>query len=382
MIYFDNAATTWPKPPVVKEAVGTALDIYGANPGRGSYDMALKVSRLVFETRAELASLFKISDPGRVIFTANATEALNLALKGFLHTGDHAVFTSMEHNSVYRPLKALEKQGVSISMVEALSDGTVTPEMVRGKMRPGTALLVVNHISNVTGTIQPIESFGQIAKEYGARFLVDAAQSAGFLDIDVEKQGIDFLAFPGHKGLYGPAGTGGLYVGENINMDPLKEGGTGSKSHSWEQPEMLPDRYESGTLNTLGIAGLKAGLAFLKSRGLAAIREHEWLLTQRFLRGLADMKGVQLYGPPPEVFRAPVVSFNIGRSDPGEIAFMLDKMFDIAARAGFHCAPLAHRTIGTQELGTLRVSFGIFNKTEEIDTCLLALQEIIKELEN
>lgn len=381
MIYFDNAATTWPKPSGVKKAIATALDEYGANPGRGSYKMALKVSRLIFETRSALASLFNIKRPERMVFTANATEATNLALKGFLSPGDHVIFTSIEHNAIYRPLKALEKRGVKLTMVQAEPDGTVYPEMIARAVRRETALLAVAHVSNVTGTILPIEEFAQIVRPQNIKVLVDIAQSAGFLDIDVEKQGIDLLAFPGHKGLYGPTGTGGLYIGEGITLSPLKEGGTGSKSQSWEQPDSLPDRFESGTINTLGIAGLMAGIEFLQNEGIKNIREHEWDLTKRFCRGLTEIEQVKVYGPKPDVFRAPVVSFNIKNCDSGEVSFMLDKMFGIAARSGFHCAPLTHRTIGTEKTGTVRFSFGSFNTIEEIDAGLDAIKEIVKELE-
>ncbi|MGI6066833.1 MAG: aminotransferase class V-fold PLP-dependent enzyme [Bacillota bacterium] len=381
MIYFDNAATTWPKPIEVKKAIASALDEYGANPGRGSYDMALKTSRLIFETRVELAALFNIKKPERIIFTANDTEAINLALKGFLNPGDHVIFTSLEHNAIYRPLKALEKQGVSLTMVQAEPDGTVFPEMIARAMRNETTLLAVSHVSNVTGTILPIENFAQIVRPKNIKVLVDAAQSAGFLDIDVEKQGIDLLAFPGHKGLYGPTGIGGLYIGEGINLRPLKEGGTGSKSNSWEQPDTLPDRFESGTINTLGIAGLRAGIEFLKNKGIKKIREHEWNLTKKFLQGLAEVEQVVVYGPKADAFRAPVVSCNIRNCDPGEISFMLDKMFSIATRSGFHCAPLTHRTIGTKDSGTIRFSFGAFNTEKEIDVGLDAVKEIINKLE-
>ena len=381
MIYFDNAATTWPKPPEVKTAVAAALDIYGANPGRGSYEMALRSSRLVFETRSELAEFFNAPDPSRMIFTANATEAMNLALHGFLKPGDHAVFTGMEHNAVYRPLKALEQMGVALTMAAADACGLVHPENIHQAFRPETKLLVVNHISNVTGTIQPLDSFAQLAREHGVRLLVDAAQSAGFMEIDVQKQGIDLLAFPGHKGLYGPPGTGGLYISPEIELEPIIQGGTGSKSHSWEQPRMLPDRFESGSLNTLGIAGLKAGLDFVSSRGIKNIRDHEWSLTSSFLNGLNQLPQVTVYGPPPEIFRAPVVSLNIEQRDPGEISFMLDKMYGIATRSGFHCAPLAHQAIGTAERGTVRFSFAYYNTLAEIQTGLSALREIIRELE-
>lgn len=382
MIYFDNAATTWPKPKEVRSAVACALDEYGANPGRGSYEMALKAARLVFETRSELAALFNIKTPNRVVFTVNATESMNLALKGFLKPGDHVVFTSMEHNAAYRPLKALEKQGIALTIVNAGSDGTIDPKMVSRAVQPNTVLLAVTHVSNVTGTILPVADFGEITHRKNIKLLVDCAQSAGFLDIDVEAQGIDLLAFPGHKGLYGPTGTGGLFIGEGIDLCTLKEGGTGSQSHSWEQPDILPDKFESGTLNTLGIAGLAAGIGFLKSKGIKNIREHEWALTERFLEGLAGMEKVVVYGPDKGTFRAPVVSFNIRNADPGEVSFMLDKMYNIGVRSGFHCAPLAHKTIGTEKTGTVRFSFGVFNTIEEIDAGLSAIEEIIKELEN
>lgn len=380
MIYFDNAATTWPKPDMVKAAIIEALDKYGANPGRGSYEMALNVSRLIFETRLELASFFNIQTPNRIVFTKNATESLNIALKGFLRSGDHVVFTSMEHNAVYRPLKVLEQQGVKLSLVKANSDGTITPDMIEKMIIPETKLVVITHASNVTGSIMPLQEIGDLVKPKQIKLLVDCAQSAGFLDIDVQKQKIDMLAFPGHKSLYGPTGIGGLYIGNDIELQPLYQGGTGSLSHSWEQPTVLPDQFESGTLNTMGIAGLRAGIKFIKQEGLNKIREHEEKLTKKFLKGLTKYENIKVYGPDFKIDRAPVVSINIGNNDPGEIAFMLDKVYGIGVRSGFHCAPLAHETIGTENQGTVRFSFGYFNTEKEIDLALDAIGEIVKEV--
>jgi len=338
--------------------------------------MAVAAGEVVHETRRRLAKLFHIADPSRIVFTLNATEALNLGLKGLLRDGDHVVTSSIEHNSVTRPLKALETKGVTNTKVHCSPEGWLDPDDVERAITPRTRLIVVLHASNVTGTIQPIEEIGDIARRHGLVFMVDAAQSAGGLPIDVEKAHIDLLAFPGHKGLLGPPGTGGLYIGEAVNLTPLREGGTGSRSESEIQPESLPDRYESGTLNSVGIASLGAGVAFLLEKGIAEVREHEARLTKRLLEGLAEIKGMRLYGPQDEGKQVGVVSFNIAGWEPQDLSAALDQSFDIAVRAGLHCAPYAHRTIGTFPEGTVRLSLGYFNTLKEINYTLKCIRQL------
>lgn len=376
MIYLDNAATSYPKPESVYRAADEFLRQHGANPGRGGHKMAVAAGEVVHETRRRLAKLFHIADPSRIVFTLNATEALNLGLKGLLRDGDHVVTSSIEHNSVTRPLKALETKGVTNTKVHCSSEGWLDPDDVERAITPRTPLIVVLHASNVTGTIQPIEEIGDIARRHGLVFMVDAAQSAGGLPIDVEKAHIDLLAFPGHKGLLGPPGTGGLYIGEGVNLTPLREGGTGSRSESEIQPESLPDRYESGTLNSVGIASLGAGVAFLLEKGIAEVREHEARLPKRLLEGLAGIKGMRLYGPQDEGKQVGVVSFNIAGWGPQDLSAALDQSFDIAVRAGLHCAPYAHRTIGTFPEGAVRLSLGYFNTLEEINYTLKCIRRL------
>jgi len=376
MIYLDNAATSYPKPESVYRAADEFLRQHGANPGRGGHKMAVAAGEVVHEARRRLAKLFHIADPSRIVFTLNATEALNLGLKGLLRDGDDIVTSSIEHNSVTRPLKALETKGVTNTKVHCSPEGWLDPDDVERAITPRTHLIVVLHASNVTGTIQPIEEIGHIARRHGLVFMVDAAQSAGGLPIDVEKAHIDLLAFPRHKGLLGPPGTGGLYIGEGVNLTPLREGGTGSRSESEIQPESLPDRYESGTLNSVGIASLGAGVAFLLEKGIAEVREHEARLTKRLLEGLAEIKGMKLYGPQDEGKQVGVVSFNIAGWEPQDLSAALDQSFDIAVRAGLHCAPYAHRTIGTFPEGAVRLSLGYFNTLEEINYTLKCIKQL------
>jgi cysteine desulfurase family protein len=311
-----------------------------------------------------------------VAFTLNATDALNLALKGVLRPGGHVVTTSMEHNSVVRPLRKLEADGVAISFVAASSEGLISLEDLAAAFTPTTRLVAITHASNVTGTLQPVADIGRLCRERGVLLLVDAAQTAGVFPIDVQEMGIDLLAFPGHKGLIGPPGTGGLIVGEGISLETVREGGTGSQSDSEEQPGFMPDRLETGTLNTVGIAGLGAGLRFIEETGQKRIQEHENTLVQRLLRGLAAIRGVRLYGPPPGAERASAVSFNLAGWEPQDAAAVLDATFDLQCRAGLHCAPLAHRTLGTVPAGTVRFSPGFFNTEAEIDTALDAVSQL------
>ncbi len=380
MIYLDNAATTWPKPEETIKAIEDCIRNNGANPGRGGHTMSLSAGRIVFETREALARLFNAGDPARIVFTGNATEALNLALKGVLKPGDHVITSSMEHNAIARPLHVLKKKGVDVTELPCSSQGFLDPGDVSKAVRRNTRAVVVLHASNVTGTIMPVKEIGQITREKGIIFIVDAAQTAGLLDLDVEKMNIDLLAFTGHKSLYGPQGTGGLFIREGIELEPLIEGGTGSRSESLEQPEDMPDRFESGTPNTPGIAGLGAGIRFIISRGIDQIRSHKHRLMARFLDGLKQMKKIEIYGPGDPAVQVPVISINVKEQDSSEIAFILDKVFHIACRSGLHCAPMAHKTIGTLDRGAVRFSFSIFNTEEDVDRTLDALERTVAEL--
>ncbi|MFA4885036.1 MAG: aminotransferase class V-fold PLP-dependent enzyme [Desulfotomaculaceae bacterium] len=376
MIYFDSAATTWPKPAEVWEAMEHCLKSAGANPGRSGHQMSIKAGKLVDETRELLATLFNITNPDRIIFTINATEALNLGIKGLLKPGDHAVTSSMEHNSVTRPLYVLQSKGIEVTKVSCAGDGSIKVEDLEKAIRPNTTAIVITHASNVTGTLMPIAEIGRLAKKKGLYFIVDAAQTAGVFNINVSFMNIHLLAFPGHKGLYGPTGTGGLYIAEGLELTPLKEGGTGSMSEVPGQPEIMPERYESGTLNSVGIAGLAAGLKFIRSEGTEKIRQHEMELTHRFLKGAEKIEGLTLYGPQEIYERAPVVSFSLAGKATGMVGTVLDKQYNIACRAGLHCAPDAHRTLGTFDQKLVRFSFSYFNKEEEVDYAIRTLAEI------
>ena len=380
MIYFDNAATTFPKPDIVYEKTIEAMKEYGANPGRAGHKMALKANRGIFETRNSLAKLFNIENCMNIIFTFNATESLNLGIKGILKPGDHVITTSMEHNSVLRPIKHLEKRNIGNTIVKANEKGEVDSEDIRKEIKENTKLIVTTHISNLTGTILPIEEIGQVARENNILYMVDAAQSAGVYDIDVEKMNISLLAFPGHKGLLAPQGTGGLYIKEGLELEAILQGGTGSASESLTQPEIFPDKYESGTPNGPGIIGMGAGVNYILKEGIDKIREHEEKLTKYFLDGIKDIEGIRIYGPRDIKKQAAVVSINLKDIDSSEVSFILDEKYDIAVRSGLHCAPLAHKTIGTLDQGVIRFSFGIFNKLEEVDIAINALKEISMEI--
>lgn len=378
MIYFDNAATTWPKPEAVYQAVDQCMRKKGANPGRSGHRMALMAGQIVFETRELIAQLFNIMNPAQVIFTSNATEALNLGIKGLLKPGDHVITSSFEHNAVARPLERLRSQGVEVTKLLSSVNEGVLPMQVEEAIQSNTRLIVLGHASNVTGVINPIREVGKIAQDKGIVFMVDSAQTAGTFPLDVQAMGIDLLAFPGHKGLLGAQGIGGLYIREDLGLIPLLEGGTGGNSESLTQPEIYPDRYESGTLNTPGIAGLGAGIQFILQEGLEKIRTKERMLTERLWMGLEKIPGVILYGPSLPIERAPVISINIEGKEPSDVSFLLDKMFDIATRPGLHCAPDAHQTLGTFKQGTVRLSLGYFNTTEEVELCLEAISSIAR----
>jgi cysteine desulfurase / selenocysteine lyase len=365
-IYLDNAATTYPKPESVYESVMHAMREIGVSAGRGGHRRSLEASRLLFQARESIASLFSIPDSARVIFTHSATEALNLALHGILLPGDHVVTTSMEHNSLLRPLFVLRKKGVEVTIVDAGSDGLVDPDDVRRALRPNTRMIAAGHISNVCGAIQPVQRLAAIAREAGVLFLLDAAQSAGNLPIDVFATGIDLLAVPGHKGLLGPQGTGFLYVAAGVPLRPLLAGGTGSSSSAEDQPDIVPDGFEAGTHNLPGIAGLKAGVNFVLEMGVDAIGRKEREQVAMIVEHLAPIPRISLYGPSDPADRGGVLSFSVAEMDSAALAFMLDQRYGIAVRAGLHCAPQAHRTLGTFPAGTVRVSPGWFTTPQEI----------------
>jgi cysteine desulfurase family protein len=379
VIYLDHAATSWPKPRAVVTAVRKALAEVSGNPGRTHHRSSYDAVEKMLECRENLASLFKIASPLRVCFTSNATESLNLALKGLLKPGDHVVCTSMEHNSVWRPLVRLQECDVEFSIARADRSGIISVESILQNVRPNTRLIAAIHASNVNGSINPIAEIGRVAKERNIAFLVDAAQSAGSIPIDVEAMHIDLLAFPGHKGLLGPQGTGGLYIREGIDLVPLKEGGTGSNSNSASQPDFFPDRFESGTLNVPGIIGLNEGVRHVLKTGVAKIQRREWHLTGELLKGLTAIDGVTIHGPAMVEPRAPVVSFNVESQDPSEVGEFLERRFDIACRTGFHCAFLAHQTQGTENTGTVRFSLGASTTDHEIEGTIEAVRCLREE---
>lgn len=372
-LYLDNAATSFPKPDAVCAAVDRAMRTGAANPGRGGYRLSLDAGRTVLVARDAVARLVGMPDPARIVFVANATEALNLALFGVLSPGDRVVTTSMEHNAVVRPLRALADRGVEVIRVPAGTDGFVNPSAFKQACTPGTRLAVMTHCSNVTGTVQAIEEIGPWCRSQGILFLVDAAQSVGLFPIDVSDMAIDLLAAPGHKAIMGPPGTGFLSVGEGVQLRPLLYGGTGTLSTSDAQPDDLPERLESGTLNVVGLAGLYAALEFLHEIGLNRLRAHERDLLRQLLEGLRRIPTVRLFGPTDPARHGGALSFTLDGLDPATAGFRLDNEFDIAVRVGLHCAPEAHRTIGTFPEGTIRVSPGWFTTQGDIDRFLAAI---------
>lgn len=378
MIYLDNGATTFPKPKVVTDKIMECYLGYAGNPGRSGHKLAMKMDLEIYETREKICKLINGTEVLNVIFTFNATDSLNLAIKGVLEEGDHVITTSMEHNSVLRPLNQLRKEGkIELSIVYADDKGYIDPKKIFEALTPNTKMIVTTHMSNVFGTIVDIKAIGDFCKENNILYLVDASQSIGVLDIDVQEMNIDLLAFPGHKALFGPMGTGALYIKEGIIVKPLKEGGTGSYSHSIDQPDLYPDSLESGTPNGVGIIALGKGIDFINEVGIENIRNHEMSLKNHFIELLKDNEDVILYGTLDDRQGA-VVSLNVKDMDSSEISYILSDEFDIYTRTGFHCAPLAHKTMGTEELGAIRFSFGYYNTLEEVEKTVEALLNIIE----
>ena len=378
MIYMDNAATSHPKPDVVIQAMADYMKNIGASSGRSGHRLSIEAGRIVYETREVVAELFNVFDPLRIVFCYNVTEALNLAMRGLLQPGDNVITSSIEHNSVMRPLRALVGEGVELTVIKCSQGGFLDPRDVQKAIQKNTKLIVLNHASNVVGSILPVAEVGCIARENDIIFLVDAAQTAGAYPIDVEEMKIDLLAFTGHKAMFGPQGTGGLCIREGIELKPLKWGGTGSRSEEEYQPDFLPDKYESGTMNVVGLAGLGAGVRYVLSEGIQVIREKEKRLTKKLTDGLADIDIVTVYGGIEVDKQVGLVSFNIDGLMPSEVGFQLDEEYEILCRVGLHCAPAAHKTIGTFPTGTVRLSISHFTTEEEIQTTIKAVSEIAK----
>jgi cysteine desulfurase family protein len=382
VVYLDNAATSFPKPEAALEATMRYQREIGGSPGRSGHRLSIEAGRIVHETREVLARLFNIDDPLQIVFTKNATEALNIALVGLLKPGDHVITTGMEHNAVMRPLRFLASRGVDLSIVPCSDRGELDPDDVRAAFRTNTRAVVMTHASNVTGTIMPVQEIGLLTRERVDTVLcVDAAQTAGALPIDVAAMAVDLLAFTGHKSLYGPQGTGGLYIRKGLDkkIAPLMRGGTGSRSEFEEQPDFMPDKYECGTPNTVGLAGLSAGAAYILEKGVEAVRDKEDALTRLFLDRLHALgEDVTIYGPRSAEDRISVISFKLRDITASDAALYLDEHWGIMCRPGLHCAPAAHRTIGTFPHGTVRFSFGFFNTEAHADLAAEALRQLVK----
>jgi len=378
-IYMDNGATSFPKPPAVADAMAHFINHVGSNVNRGSYDTAFDAGNVVYETREMLAELFNADTPEHIVFSRNVTESLNMVIKGMLNTGDHVLVTSMEHNAVMRPLTGLAHQGITFSRIPCTPQGFLQTETLESLITPNTRAVVMTHASNVCGSVMDVGTVADFARKHRLHFVIDAAQTAGVLPIDVQQLTPAAVCFTGHKSLYGPQGMGGAWLSKEFSktLRPLVEGGTGSFSEDEVQPSHLPDKFESGTLNMPGIYGLHAALTWLQQVGLEEIHQHEMALTQRFLEGLKEIKEVAVAGPQTTEKRTAVVSITCPSQDLGQLSHRLAKEHGIATRSGMHCAPNAHKTLGTFPTGTVRFSFGYFNTLEQVDTALKALQEVV-----
>lgn len=375
MIYLDNAATTLHKPEGVAEAMITALTSMG-NSGRGAHEATLDASRMIYGTREKLAELFHISDPMRIAFTCNATESLNIAIQGILQPGDHVITSVCEHNSVLRPVYRMAKRGVTYNMLPADKKGVIQYDQLTSLLKKETKAIVITHASNLTGNVTDLKKVSDFAKKNGLLLIVDASQTAGCIPIDVQELGIDVLCFTGHKGLMGPQGTGGIYVRESIKIAPLKVGGSGVKSFDKEHPDTMPTALEAGTLNGPGIAGLGASVSWLLKQGVEKIHEKDLALSRRFLKGIAEIPDITIYGDMDSQMRTAIVSLNLGDVDSAEMSDWLWEDYGIAVRAGAHCAPLMHKALGTEQQGAVRFSFSCFNTEEEVDAAIQALKEL------
>ncbi len=379
MIYADNACTSFPKPKQTADAVYNYIAYTGVNINRGGYTSSYEASDIVFDCRELLKDFFGADDCKNVVFTQNITQSLNIILKGYLKSGDHVLCSSMEHNAVMRPLCQLQKHGVDFDRIPCDSEGFLQFNEIEKLIKPNTKAIIMQHAGNVCGSIMPIEKVGALCREYGLRFIVDSAQTAGILPINMEKMNIDALCFTGHKSLLGPQGIGGFVLKEGLSaeIEPLISGGTGSISHTEDIPNFMPDRFEPGTLNLPGIAGLKAGIEWIQAKGIDNIFAHEMDLTKRFIDAVHGIKQLKIAGPQGTENRTGVVSIYTDKRDLSETAYALDSRFDIQTRVGLHCAPSAHKTLGTYPAGTIRFSFGIFNTEDDIEAITDALKEVL-----
>lgn len=379
-IYLDNASTTFPKAPTVATAMSDYITNRGININRGSYALAYDVEDIIYTTRQRLHTLFNGQDPAHVIFTQNVTMSLNMVIKGLLKAGDHVLVSSMEHNAVMRPLTQLLDKDITFDTIPCDSTGSLQMDSIEPLIRPNTVALIINHASNVCGTIQPLKSIGPICKAHNLQFIVDAAQTAGVIPIDVKACHIDALCFTGHKGLLGPQGIGGIILTKEMaqTLTPLIAGGTGSFSHLETMPTHMPDAFESGTLNLPGIIGLNEGLAYIESQGMENIHNHELALTQAFLEGLQSIDGINIVGKQNIQDRTAVISITVDGMDAASIAYELESTYHIMTRVGLHCAPRAHQTLGTYPEGTVRFSFGYDNTHKDVESALSALHRIVK----
>ena len=375
MIYLDSSATSFLKPPQVAEAVFRSFNTIG-NAGRGAHAPTLNASRLIYDTREKLAALFGTPDPSRIAFTCNATEALNIAIHGAIHPGEHVITTACEHNSVLRPLYLKEKEGTELTIIPADQKGRIRYDLLESSVKSNTSAIVLTHASNLSGNVTDLAFVSNFAKKHGLLLIVDASQTAGSLPINVVKMGIDILCFTGHKGLFGPQGTGGLYVREGLTLSPLKSGGSGIHSFDRQHPTDMPTALEAGTLNGHGIAGLNAGLDYILSTGVKNIHAKEISLARRFVNGISDISDLKLYGDIDAPLRTPIISLNIGNMSSASVSDILWEDYEICVRAGAHCAPLMHKTFGTEKQGAVRFSFSCFNTEAEFDTAIRAMHEI------
>lgn len=380
MNYLDNAATSYPKPDVIYQNMGEWIKEFGANPGRAGHGFGLKTNRAIYETRELLNVFFSGINPLHFVFTANATDSINLVILGLLKSGDHVVTTETEHNAVLRPLELAKDRGVSVTVVPVDEQGIVASSSIEQAIQENTKLIVCTHASNVTGAIQPIDEIAALAEARNCFFLVDAAQSAGILPIDLSQTPIDFLAITGHKSLYGIQGVGVLYLKDPESLPIVRAGGTGSRSQELIQPMTMPDRFEPGTLNTPGIVSLHAGVKFVMEQGVHALYQSEYALSQMLLEGLMAIPEVKVYGPQLGEPRVPVVAFNLADLDSAELSYILDEEYGIITRGGLHCAPLIHQRLGTLNQGAVRVSLSAFTTQSDIQAVLHAIEKIAKQI--